>query len=163
MAKKIKKKFISHDIENDYYVYPPNKDGRVRAIHKETKKTVSYPRLIMENYLGRYLKKNEDVHHRDEDTTNNDIKNLEVIDHVEHEKHHNPKHIIYDIFCKCPVCDITFQWTDKKQKSFYGNLKRKKKRYKNMSKKPFCSKRCSGIYSQRIQIKLKEENNIYKK
>lgn len=163
MAKMIKKEFIPHDIENDYNIYYSDKDGRYRAYNKKTGKGVSYPRLLMENYLGRKLDKNEDVHHIDEDKSNNDISNLEVIDHVKHEKMHNPRKIWYDEFRKCPICGKTFQWTDTKQKSFYGNRNRIKKRYKHMSDVPFCSKRCAGIYGKRIQeqIKKEKERNKY--
>ena len=35
------------------------KDGRTRAYIKETKKVVSYPRLIMEEKLGRELSPDE--------------------------------------------------------------------------------------------------------
>ena len=160
MAKKVKKKFIPHDIEHDYYINYCKSDGRVRASHKKTGKGVSYPRLIMENHLGRYLDKNEDVHHIDGNKSNNDIDNLEVIDHVEHEKQHNPKYHPYDVFKKCPVCGITFQWTEDRQKSFYKNLKRSNKENRYLLGKPFCSKRCVGIYGKRIQLKQNKYKNL---
>lgn len=47
-------------------------------------------RLIMEQKLGRYLNKFEDVHHLDGDKQNNQIDNLELIGHREHTKMHNP-------------------------------------------------------------------------
>lgn len=37
-------------------------------------------RLVMERMLGRYLSREEVVHHRDEDTTNNTESNLELFD-----------------------------------------------------------------------------------
>ena len=48
------------------YVYTSTKDNRIRQIivddnGKHTSK--SYPRVVMEEYLGRPLKDNEDVHH----------------------------------------------------------------------------------------------------
>lgn len=43
-------------------------------------------RLVMEQYLGRYLLPTEVVHHRDENPTNNDMSNLELFasqaDHI---------------------------------------------------------------------------------
>lgn len=41
-------------------------------------------KLIMEKYLGRYLKNDEVVHHIDGDITNNNIKNLQVMTQSEH-------------------------------------------------------------------------------
>ena len=35
-------------------------------------------RLVMENHIGRYLTKDEVVHHKDENPSNNDISNLEL-------------------------------------------------------------------------------------
>jgi len=43
----------------------------------------------MEHYLGRRLKSNEIVHHKDEDKRNNDINNLELITRSEHGKLHS--------------------------------------------------------------------------
>lgn len=41
-------------------------------------------RYIMEQYLGRKLKPEEHVHHKDRNTHNNDISNLEVLDRATH-------------------------------------------------------------------------------
>lgn len=46
-------------------------------------------RWIMENHLGRKLSRWENVHHIDGNRLNNDISNLELIDHVEHALLHN--------------------------------------------------------------------------
>lgn len=43
-------------------------------------------RLVMEEHLGRLLELHEIVHHKDSDTLNNDISNLEVMSKVEHDK-----------------------------------------------------------------------------
>ena len=45
-------------------------------------------RIVMEDFLGRKLSKNEDVHHKDGNKLNNDINNLEVIDKSEHGRLH---------------------------------------------------------------------------
>lgn len=47
-------------------------------------------RKIMENHLGRKLDRLEYVHHIDEDFTNNDIENLEVLSPREHKHRHHP-------------------------------------------------------------------------
>jgi len=41
-------------------------------------------RLIMEKFLKRYLRKNEIVHHKDGNTLNNNINNLELMSAKEH-------------------------------------------------------------------------------
>jgi len=45
-------------------------------------------RIIMEKKLGRKLKKDEIVHHKDGNRMNNDISNLQVMTKSEHTKHH---------------------------------------------------------------------------
>lgn len=68
------------------------KDGRIRCVlvfNDGTKKTISYPKLIMENYLGRKLQPEEQVHHIDENPLNNDISNLMIIPRGEHQRQHS--------------------------------------------------------------------------
>lgn len=45
-------------------------------------------RYVVEKNIGRYLESHEEVHHRDEDTHNDVITNLEVKTKSEHTKHH---------------------------------------------------------------------------
>lgn len=54
------------------------KDGSTRDEH----------RLIIEKILGRKLKFNECVHHKDENTRNNSVENLEVMDRKDHSRLH---------------------------------------------------------------------------
>lgn len=44
----------------------------------------------MERHLGRKLTRNEDVHHKDRDYTNNAIDNLEVLTKLAHARVHRP-------------------------------------------------------------------------
>jgi hypothetical protein len=46
-------------------------------------------RLIMERIVGRPLRPNEDVHHKDEDKKNNDPSNLEILTRREHARLHH--------------------------------------------------------------------------
>lgn len=62
-------------------------------------------RLVMEKHLGRYLTKDEDVHHIDGDRTNNDISNLELFDHGKHTTFTNTKKP-YDLI----VTKSTYVW-----------------------------------------------------
>lgn len=46
-------------------------------------------RLVMEKQIGRYLTKDEVVHHIDFNTQNNDISNLMLMTPKEHKRLHN--------------------------------------------------------------------------
>lgn len=86
-AYEYKKKNYKHKLylENGYeirYINGYNKKGNVKN-----------HRYIMEQYLGRKLKENEVVHHKDENKLNNDISNLEVMTRSEHSKLHRLKEI----------------------------------------------------------------------
>ena len=127
-------------IDNDMYTVYENKDGRTRIYDKKTHKVSSYPRYLMGVELGRPLMNNEDVHHIDGNPLNNDISNLIVIDHSEHERLHSTKY--HDMEYRCSYCNQTFIWTATSQRKFYSNKRRKT----NMTG-PFCSKRCTALGS----------------
>lgn len=151
--------FLVNDLSN-YNIYT-NKDGRMRAYNKETHAVISYPRLLVENKLGRKLLPGEDVHHIDENPLNNDLDNLEVISHSEHEKQHaytNPcmQRKWFDKEMTCPVCNKTFIWTSRQQSSYYSRLNRG-----IFQNGPFCSLHCSGIFNAKhhtAEISVIEEN-----
>lgn len=131
--------------ENRYNIYK-NKDGRWRVYDKITRKVTSFPRLLMANKLGRPLMADEDVHHIDENPDNNNLTNLEVINHVKHEKIHTIKYDWQDKIMICPECGKEFLWTIKQQRT------------RNRKKKgPFCSRRCVGLYGQREQMRRKTQ------
>ena len=50
---------------------------------------VAEHRIVMESCIGRYLTEDEIVHHKDEDTLNNKIENLELMTISEHSCHHS--------------------------------------------------------------------------
>lgn len=76
------------------------KSGKIKNVHGYISvKSESHPycnnrgyvlehRLVMEQYIGRYLRETEDVHHKDHNRSNNSIENLEIIDHREHGRMH---------------------------------------------------------------------------
>ena len=124
-------------------------DGRIRAYCKYddgTKKIVSYPRILMEEKLGRPLEPYEDVHHIDGNKRNNDISNLSVIVHGEHQKQHNPQKY-FDIEAICDVCKRKFIWTAKRQGRYYRDIRCGRNRIIS------CSKKCSGYYGRQEQLR----------
>ena len=55
-------------------------------------------RLVMENFIGRYLLPNEIVHHKDGDKANNKISNLVLCSgHKEHSDLHKEIHLTHDM------------------------------------------------------------------
>lgn len=109
------------------------KDGRRR--------TVSYPKWIMEQHLGRELGIDETVDHWDTDVDNNDLSNLKVIDRAEHSA--NDTRRVDPIELECPWCGKTF------------TRQPRKLRERAKSGQPvFCSKSCAGKYSRFLQLKL---------
>lgn len=128
------------------YVCP---DGRVRAYCKDEKgkhKVVSYPRILMEEKLGRPLKPNEDVHHKDGNMQNNDISNLEVVLHGLHQHLYHSPQKYFDKMAICDVCGKEFLWTAKRQQWYYTDLKRGHKRVIS------CSRSCSSLLGRLEQL-----------
>lgn len=94
-------------------VYGPytRKDGRQVVILKtpgsnKDHLTVSYPKYIIECYLGRYLNDNETVDHIDGDYQNNQLSNLRIVDRGSHCRSHiSKKEVITKI---CSICGKSF-------------------------------------------------------
>ena len=127
------------------------KDGRLRSVivnDDGSKQTISYPRLLMEKELGRKLLSDEDVHHIDNDYTNNNIENFQIIKHGEHQKQHSTKY--HDKYITCDYCGKEFLWSAKQQKIWNSNKSRKSNNDKE--RHVFCSKSCSGKYGRAKQL-----------
>lgn len=125
------------------------KDGRLRAYCRDEHnkpKIKSYPRILMEESLGRPLKPYEDVHHIDEDVSNNDISNFDIINHGEHQKLHAERKY-FDKIAICDVCGKPFLWTAKRQSGYYRDIKRGNNRIVS------CSKSCSSYYGRQEQLR----------
>ena len=123
------------------------KDGRVRAyVTDENNHTTvkSYPRILMEEKLGRPLDPNEDVHHIDGDVSNNNIDNLAIISHGVHQRMHNPQ-LYFPFITRCQICGKLFVWSSERQSNYVVDLRRGK------SRAITCSRTCSywfGIQEQ---------------
>jgi uncharacterized C2H2 Zn-finger protein len=126
-------------------IYGPytRKDGRQHVIIYENgnRKTISYPKFLLEQKLGRSLLPNETCDHIDNDYTNNCLGNLQVLtrsDNCKKQMAFKPAEKCYFV---CPECN----------KSFYKEMRYV--RHNNIHQKkvgPFCSKSCAGRYSQRL-------------
>lgn len=136
--------------ENGYHVYKC-KDNRLRSYDPRTKKVRSYPRVIVENLLGDSVDYNYDIHHKDCNPLNNDLDNLEIMNSIEHRKHHSPKKY-HDKMMICPWCGCMFLWTKKEQINFYSNMSRNPPKNNHRIGKPFCSKHCCGSYCRQEQL-----------
>ena len=84
-------------------------------------------RLVMEKKIGRYLTKDEIVHHIDGDKKNNSESNLELMDRAMHIREHKLKRILIE----CPTCSKKFERRPCEVK---------------VSKRNFCSPQCSSKY-----------------
>ena len=117
------------------------KDGRqhmVLVFHNEKgeiikKKTISYPKFLVECYLNRFLQDNETVDHIDGDFLNNSLGNLQVIDRSKHVKL-DAKRIKEKVF-KCSYCGLDY--IPKNMSNYYSNKRRG-------NRGSFCSKSCVG-------------------
>lgn len=127
-------------------VYKCN-DGRYRAYCRDENgqpKIVSYPRILMEQSLGRPLELFEDIHHINGDASDNVLDNLTIIEHGRHQRLHAKKY--FDKVAICDVCGKAFIWTAKRQSAYFRDIKRKKNRI------IACSKSCSSYYSRLEQL-----------
>ena len=119
------------------------KDGRKHVIVvfiDNTKKTISYPKYLLEQHLGRELDPDlETVDHIDRDFTNDELSNLQIKERVEHCMEDVTRVELIEI--KCPICL-------KIVKKDAGQLAHNKKLGKAG---PFCSKSCAGIYGAYVQ------------
>ena len=112
--------------KDNLYIYENKKDHRIRAYYKDSNGklcTKSYPRILMEEKLGRPLKPYEDVHHIDGNPLNNSLSNLEIKIHGIHQKEHNPKKY-KPKKRKCIICGNKFIWTVQAQRNYNRWLKR---------------------------------------
>lgn len=124
-------------------VYGPylRKDGRKHVILYEHGKrtTVSYPKFLMEQHLGRKLEDWETVDHTDRDFTNNALGNLQILSRPEHSSIDNIRVKLIEIVCVwCGAKEL------KRSSVLTGNARQGKAG-------PFCSKKCSGLYGAAVQ------------
>jgi hypothetical protein len=113
-------------------------NGKVRTVH----------RYLVEQKIGRPLRKDEIVHHINGNTRDNRLKNLEITNHKKHCNHHN--RVKREDF-KCDWCKKNFLM--RKREYLW-----KKKNQKNV----FCSRRCNGLYYSNLGNFPNQNNFRYK-
>lgn len=122
------------------------KDGRQIVIVIEddgTRRTVSYPKWLLELQLGRRLDPNlETVDHWDSNIDNNNLDNLRIVPRSEHSREDTRR--VKNVKFNCAWCKNEFERSprlirDKARKNKAG---------------PFCSRQCAGKYSRKLQLKL---------
>jgi HNH endonuclease len=133
---------------DDFKVFGPYKrqDGRQIVIVVENngkKRTISYPKWLMELQLGRKLDPNlETVDHIDSNFDNNELSNLRLVPRDQHSADDTRR--VKMVKFICAWCDKDFERSprlirDKAKKGKAG---------------PFCSRTCAGKYSRMLQLKL---------
>lgn len=132
---------------DDFKVYGPYKrqDDRqlVIVVDKNgVRRTISYPKWLMELQLGRQLGPDETIDHWDSNIDNNNMDNLRVVPRDEHSADDTRR--VKLVKFKCAWCDQEFERSprlirDKSRKNKAG---------------PFCSRPCAGRYSRMVQLKL---------
>ena len=130
-------------------VYGPyiNNVGRkfVIVTDKDGRRTVSYPKYLIEQHLGKRLDENMTVDHIVYNQNNNNLSNLRVVPRAEHSAD-DTRRVIF-VKLKCDNCGKDFERSprvirDKAMKGVRGN---------------FCSKQCSAVYSRAVQLGKKKK------
>jgi len=125
------------------YTRPNGRRLVIEVDHKGKRRTVSYPKWLLEQQLGRKLDPDkETVDHIDSNLCNNDISNLRIMPRKEHSTEDTRRVKLVDF--NCPWCD----------KNFARSPRLVRDKAKKKKSGPFCSRRCAGKYSRKLQLKL---------
>lgn len=126
-------------LENVLKIYGPylRKDGRKHIVIKYLdgrKVCRSYPKYLMELHIGRELTDDETVDHKDDDFTNDDLSNLQILTRRENvlKQHARKPAIILSLLCVHCGAEII------------RSARVERRRIKRGSRGPFCSTSCSS-------------------
>ena len=129
-----------------------NNYGRPFIIIKVDNKwlTKSYPRYVWEQNVGP-IPEGYDVHHKDKNFLNNNLENLELVEHKTHCRAHAYEQFNLDYkeqVVNCDWCGTPFTWTASMQMVHNRSSKRK-----GSPTKRFCSKSCLCKNSRAEQLR----------
>lgn len=120
---------------------PKDKRKIVIVLDEEGKKrTISYPKFLMEQHLNKKLEDGETVDHINNDIDNNNLDNLRVLDRAEHSALDTRR--VKNLKLNCAICGKEFERSPRL-------LRDKSKKGKPSV---FCSRQCAGIYSRKVQL-----------
>lgn len=126
--------------------YKRKHDGRQIVIiikNDGSRRTVSYPKYLLEQHLGRELDPDEGtVDHKDYNIDNNNLSNLEIIPRKEHSRLDTRR--VKLIKLKCITCG----------KKFERSPRLIRDKAKKGKRSQFCSRQCAGVYSKKVQMGL---------
>ena len=109
-------------------------------------RTVSYPKYIMEQHVGRQLDPNsETVDHIDRNHSNNDINNLRIVPRSQHSKDDTRRVKLVDF--NCSMCG----------KKFPRSPRLVRDKSKKGRRGIFCGRKCAGRYARKLQLGLIEK------
>jgi hypothetical protein len=112
-------------------------------------RTLSWPKALIEVREGRLLLDNETADHIDEDFTNDNINNLQILTRIDNSLKsflaHPERYREFGKFI-CLECDIEFI---KNMRDVRGN------QVKQNKAGPFCSRRCAGLRNQKVQMEAR--------
>lgn len=111
------------------------------------RQTISYPKWLMEQHLGRMLSRSETVDHKNRDFTDDNIENLQVLTASEHA--------YLDAIRRKPV-DAVCSWCSKQ-----FTIKHRINDRARGSAGPFCTRACSGQYGAAVQNGLVDPSEPY--
>lgn len=101
---------FSNDWETGYLNI--NREGRRMVYlynsHDKSRTTLSFARYILSCHLNRYLLQSEHVDHKDEDKTNDDIQNLQIISQAENSRKYAKLNGKKMAKIRCPNCHKIF-------------------------------------------------------